>query len=1198
MPRVPVLRWSRDLLSRLVRSPSKSKHDFALEHNRQRRGRLIRHYFLISVILIGGGLITSGILEIYFRYQESYDHLEQLQQEIAAGAAFKVEQFLEQIEAAMRTATKSPEVARQGLSEQFQSELTRLLLVTPAIEEVAALDLAGRIRLQASRFRAILPEDEPDLPPQPAMDAAAQGESFFGPVYFARGSEPYNTITVPIERFAGDLIGTLWAKVNLKYIWEVIQDIKIGESGYAYIVTRSGDLVAHPDLSLVLRRQNLAQLDPVRAAFHPGSLTEAETSLPAKNLHGQKVFASWALIPRLDWAVIIEQPLNEAYAPLYASMLRTSSLLLVGLAMAVVASFFLARRVVRPLEALRWGVDRIGQGDLNHQLQIKTGDEIEILADEFNKMVAELKKSYHGLEEKVDQRTRELSALYDVTAAATRSLDIHPILEEVTKKISQIFEFDATRIFLFDRMGQELQLVAASGFNPGNLVPGAFQKGQGIVGKVAEIGEPLIFEDIRGDSRYEVLTHSLASKKAEYNFFAVFPIKTKDRLLGAVACLGQQPRRLNPEDLRLVTSLVDQLAFAIDNIKLFEEVKLKTAELEESHRALIETLERQTAIAEVLRTMATAPTDLTGVLNTITATAVKLAGAHGGLVRLPVANRLQIVAHFNYQTQPQRLAVLRNIPISFDTRSAAAEAFRTQKIVQIHDTQAEKGYQGPGLQTPARTVLSVPLIRQEETIGVISIFRNVVQPFDDHCISMLRTFADQAVIAIQNVHLFKELQSRTSDLSRSVEELKALAEVSRAVNSSLDLQTVLTSVVSHAVILSGGDSGAICEVDEKTQEILLRATYRLSEELVQAIEEVRIPLGKTVLGRTVTTGQPVQAADLLQEPEYPLRDVMQRMEMRALLGVPLVREAKAIGALVVGRKSPGEFPERTVDLLRTFAEQSVLAIQNARLFRDIKEQRQQLEIANQRLKELDKLKSNFVANVSHEFRTPLTAVEALTENMLDGLTGPLNDKQLRYIRDVKASADRLARMIDDLLDLSIIEAGRMDIKTEYVCVSSLLRDVSATLTPVAVENRIQLNTDVSGDELSAWADRDKIVQVVTNLISNAIKFTPPGGEINIGARKTAPGWIQVSVSDTGPGIPQAEKHRIFDEFYQAVQPGDNKSKGAGLGLSISKKLVEMHGGRIWVESETGQGSRFFFTLPMESSPISFSQTGESVGGRS
>jgi len=1161
----------------MLKSIENLKAKIKNRHGR-RRGRLVRHYFLISVILISGGLITSGILEIYFRYQERYEYLNQLQQEVAAAAAFKAEQFLERIEAGMRTATKSPEVARQGLSEEFQSELTRLLLVTPAIEEVAALDLTGSIRLQASRFRTILPEDQTDLPPDAALDAATQGRSFFDPVYYARGSEPYNTITVPIERFAGDLIGLLWAKVNLKYIWEVIRDIKIGQTGYAYIVTRSGDLVAHPDLSLVLRRQNLAHLEPVRSAFQNDPSTETVKSLAAESLQGKKVFASYALIPRLDWAVIIEQPLNEAYAPLYASMLRTSSVLLIGLGMAVLASFFLARRVIRPLEALRWGVDRIGKGDLNHQLQIKTGDEIEILAEEFNKMVAELKKSYQGLEEKVEQRTKELSALYDVTATATRSLDVHPILEEVTQKISQIFQFDATRIFLVDRTRQHLELVAASGFNPGGLVPNVFQRGQGIVGNVTETGEPLIFEDIRSDPLYERLTHSLASKKADYDFLAVFPIKTKERPQGAVACLGRLPRRLTPEELRLITSLLDQLAVAIDNLKLFDEVRSKTAELEESHRALIDTLESQTAIAEVLRVMARSPKDIQPVLNAMIANAARLANARRGVIYIFDGEALRAEAYHNLSTLG--VGVVRE-PIKPEAGNAVALAFQSHNAVHIPDVQTDPHYNGAALKTGTRTLLAVPMLLMEESLGVILIIRDFAEPFTRTQINLVTTFADQAVIAIENVHLFQELQARTGDLARSVDELKALADVSRAVNSSLDPQTVLTSVVSHAVVLSGSESGAIFELDEQKGEFLLRAMHQLSDELVHALEEVRIPIDKTVLGRTVIRGKPIQVQDVLQESGYPLREIMKRMEMRAVLGVPLIREARVIGALVVGRKAPGLFPQPTVNLLQTFAEQSVLAIQNARLFRDAKEQRHQLEIANQKLQELDKLKSAFVANVSHEFRTPLTAVEALTENMLDGLTGQLNEKQMHYIRDIKTSADRLARLIDDLLDLSVIESGRMEVKLEYLSIPALMHDVSHTLRPMALEKQIQLEADACDGELTVWADRDKITQVLTNLISNAIKFTPGGGKISVGVRKGAAGWIQVSVSDTGTGIAPVEASRIFNEFYQATQPGNNKSRGAGLGLSISKKLVEMHGGKIWVESEPGRGSEFFFTLPTE-----------------
>jgi signal transduction histidine kinase len=337
----------------------------------------------------------------------------------------------------------------------------------------------------------------------------------------------------------------------------------------------------------------------------------------------------------------------------------------------------------------------------------------------------------------------------------------------------------------------------------------------------------------------------------------------------------------------------------------------------------------------------------------------------------------------------------------------------------------------------------------------------------------------------------------------------------------------------------------------------------------------------------------------LDEAYEPLYASVFRTSSLLLLGLGMALLASAIVArrvvrplqalrLGVERIGGGDLDFRlhlkTGDEIETLAEEfnkMTRALQEAYagLEQKVAERTEQLVFANERLKELDKLKSYFVSNVSHELRTPLTAVEALTDNMLDGLTGQLNDKQTRYIRDIRASADRLARLIDDLLDLSVIESGRMEMKAENLSLPSLMYDVSDTLRPVAEEKQIHLETAFSNGDLNAWADRDKVTQVLTNLISNAIKFTPSGGQVSVAAEKDGAGWIRVSVSDTGAGIAAKEAARIFEEFYQITQPGDKKSRGVGLGLAISKKLVEMHGGKIWVDSELGKGSAFFFTLP-------------------
>jgi len=375
----------------------------------RRRGRLVRQYFFISAILIGGGLLTSGLLEIYFRYRESQVQLNLLHGQIAAIAALKVEQFVQEIEGKMKAATVSEVIAARGLSPEYKFELQKLLSIAPAIAGVRALDLRGVPRLQVARFQPTSPEPEQNYSKSGIFQQAKQGVSSVGPVYFDRDSEPYTAIALPIERFAGSVIGVLLAEVNLKYIWEVVQDIKVGQSGYAYIVARSGDLIAHPDISLVLRRQNIAQLPQVKAAFLLTPGIGKPNEIVTQGLDGYKVLSNYHYIPTLDWAVFVEQPVSEAYKSLYGSMFRTSSILLIGLGIALLASVFVARRVVRPLEALRWGVQRISSGDLSFRLNVKTGDEIEILAEEFNKMTAALREAYAGLERKVEERTQELS---------------------------------------------------------------------------------------------------------------------------------------------------------------------------------------------------------------------------------------------------------------------------------------------------------------------------------------------------------------------------------------------------------------------------------------------------------------------------------------------------------------------------------------------------------------------------------------------------------------------------------------------------------------------------------------------------------------------------------------------------------------------------------------------------------------------
>jgi signal transduction histidine kinase len=385
----------RKLLERLHLSP------------RGGRERLVRHYFFFSVILLAGGLISSGLVEIYFRYQENLEQLTLIQQDAAVSASLKIERFIQDVVTSMRATTKSRDITPDGISPSYEFELKRLLFLEPAITEATALSSDGVIRAQTSRFRAVSPDAGKDFSTSAAFRQSKDGKPYFGAAYF-RELEPYMTIAVPIEYSTGDVIGVLKAELSLRDVWDIISATKVGKAGYAYTVTRSGDLIAHPNIRLVLEQKKVV-LDQLKEAFQPSQGGLKARAIIAYNLQGQKVFSSHALIPILDWAVFVERPVEDAHEPLYASMLRTSSLLLVGLGLALLASLYLARRVVRPLQALREGVERISSGDLSSRLEIKTGDEIETLAEEFNKMTGHLKEAQTGLERKVAERTQALT---------------------------------------------------------------------------------------------------------------------------------------------------------------------------------------------------------------------------------------------------------------------------------------------------------------------------------------------------------------------------------------------------------------------------------------------------------------------------------------------------------------------------------------------------------------------------------------------------------------------------------------------------------------------------------------------------------------------------------------------------------------------------------------------------------------------
>jgi two-component system, NtrC family, sensor kinase len=645
------------------------------------------------------------------------------------------------------------------------------------------------------------------------------------------------------------------------------------------------------------------------------------------------------------------------------------------------------------------------------------------------------------------------------------------------------------------------------------------------------------------------------------------PLRQKGEFIGGLLARRTEARPFTPAQIKLLETFADQAVIAIENVRLFQE--------------LTEALERQTATGEILGVIASSPTNVQPVLDAVAQSAARLCEAEDTVIYLVDGDVFQPVAICGP-------IPIRSTPLPVTRGSTAGRAVVDRRTVHIHDIEAVSGTDFPDIDrtgsrggSRARTRLAVPLLREGVALGAILVRRMEVRPFTDKQVALLQTFADQAVIAIENVRLFQELETRTRELARSVGELKALGEVGQAVSSTLELQTVLSTIVGHAVQLSETDSGVIYEYDEGRQEFHLRASHRMEEELVEAIRAAPIRLGEGATGRATTTRTPVQVIDLLNEREISgsrVRPIMARLGYRSLLAVPLLREERIMGALTVWRKEAGTFSPEVVNLLQTFATQSALAIQNARLFREIEDKSRQIEAANRH-------KSEFLANMSHELRTPLNAIIGFSEVLGEKLFGELNEKQAEYTEDILSSGRHLLSLINEILDLSKVEAGRMELELATFDLPLAIDNARTFVRERATKHGINLDITVDERLGDFIGDERKIKQILLNLLSNAVKFTPEGGRIGINARQ-ADGSVEISVSDTGIGIAPEDQARIFEEFRQVGSDYAHKTEGTGLGLTLAKKFVELHGGRIWVESEVGKGSTFSFTLPERSSPPS------------